>query len=740
MIEGPSAQRLAKALAGAPRWAIGLAIVAAAALVALAGVERVPFVAKLEAMAYDARLALAPPRAPDPQVAIVDIDEASLRRVGRWPWPRDTMARLTSTLFERHQARLVAYDVLFPEADLSGNAAALGELARRALRDTPEARAALAELESRADHDGQFATALSGRPTVLAFGFTASAQAAGMLPAPAFTQADLAGRAIPIAPESGYTANLPALQRAAAAAGHLDPAFDADGLVRRVPMVKRYRDGYYPALALAAAALAVEAKAIRPVFDANGDLEALDAGGLRVPVARDGTALVPYRGPPGSYRSYAAADILDGRVAPGAFAGAIVLVGTSAKGLQDLRSAPPAPDFPGVEIHASLVSGMLDGEMLSVPAGAREIAALIALVAGLVAVFALPWRRPIAGVAGILALVAAVVGIAWYFWSRQRAVVGVAPALLMLSLLLIGNLLWGFLREARETRALADMFGEYVPPERVARMRASGQRFSLEGESREMTVLFSDIRDFTTHSERLTPRDLSALLNDYLSSMTSAIHAGRGTVDKYVGDAIMAFWGAPVANAAHAADAVRAALAMQRAMPAIRDAYRARGWPAIAMGVGVNTGTMSVGDMGSRFRKAYTVLGDAVNLASRLEGLTKVYGVPVLCGEATRAAAVGFVWREVDRVRVKGRAGPVAIFEPLAQAGDDAAQARAARWEAALALYRARRFDEARAAFDATGEDASDHALATLFRARCLAFAAAPPPADWDGAWNFMEK
>jgi len=709
-------------------------------LVPLVGVERVPVIAKLEAMAYDARLALVPRRAPDPQVAIVDIDEASLQRVGRWPWPRDTMARLTAALFDRHQARLVAFDVLFPEADLSGNAAGLDDLARRGLRDTPEARAALAELKSRADHDGRFATALSGRPTVLAFGFTSGAQASGMLPAPAFTQAGLAGRTIPIAPEAGYTANLEVLQRAAASGGHLDPVFDADGVVRRVPMVKRYRDGYYPALSLATVALAVEAKAIRPVFDANGDLEAIDAGGLTVPVARDGTALVPYRGPPGAYRSFSAADVLDGRVAPDAFAGAIVLVGTSAKGLQDLRSTPLAPDFPGVEIHASLLSGMLDGDMMSVPAGAREIGVLIVLVAGLVAVFALPWRRPLAGVAGIVALAAAVVGATSYFWLRQHAVVAVAPALAMLSLLLIWNLLSGFLREARETRALADMFGEYVPPERVAQMRASGQRFSLEGESREMSVLFSDIRNFTAHSERLSPRDLSALLNDYLSSMTSAIHAQRGTVDKYVGDAIMAFWGAPVANAAHAADAVHAALAMQRAMPAIREAYAARGWPPIAMGVGVNTGTMSVGDMGSRFRKAYTVLGDAVNLASRLEGLTKAYGVPILCGEATREAVADVVWREIDRVRVKGRAGPVAIFEPLGEAGDAAALERSSRWERALALYRERRFDDARDAFDAIAQEAPDRALATLFRTRCVTFAAAPPAQDWDGAWNFLEK
>ncbi|HVJ74024.1 MAG TPA: adenylate/guanylate cyclase domain-containing protein [Casimicrobiaceae bacterium] len=736
----PLAVRLARLAAGAPRWAVGLAIVAAATLATLVGGERVPVLAKLEAMAYDARLATSQRNTPDPQVAIVDIDEASLERVGRWPWPRDTLARLTATLFDRHQARLVAFDVLFPEADLSGNAAALDELARHGMRDTPEARAALAALKSRADHDGQFATALSGRATVLAYGFTASSQAVGRLPAPAFTLADLDGRTIPIAPENGYTGNLPALQLAASAGGHLDPAFDADGVVRRVPMVKRYGDGYYPALSLATVALAVEAKRIRPVFDANGDLEALDAGGLAVPVARDGTALVPFRGPPGTYRAFAAADILDGRVAPDAFAGAIVLVGTSAKGLQDLRSTPLAPDFPGVEIHASLVSGMLNGEMRSVPAGARETAALVVVVVGLVAVFGLPWRRPVASVLGIAALAGLVVAIAMYFWWRQNAVVTVAPALAMLAVLLLATLLAGFLREARETRDLAELFGEYVPPERVRQMRASGERFTMEGESREMSVLFSDVRDFTALSERLPPRELSALLNDYLSSMTTAIHAHRGTVDKYVGDAIMAFWGAPIANAGHAADAVHAALAMQRAMPAIRESYAKRGWPAIAMGVGVNSGPMSVGDMGSRFRKAYTVLGDAVNLASRLEGLTKVYGVPILCGEATRALVDDVVWREIDRVRVKGRTQAVGIHEPLGLAGDATAIARAQRWAALVADYRAQRFDAARSGCTAIASDDPDAKPALLLATRCATFLAAPPAADWDGAWNFVEK
>jgi adenylate cyclase len=362
------------------------------------------------------------------------------------------------------------------------------------------------------------------------------------------------------------------------------------------------------------------------------------------------------------------------------------------------------------------------------------------LVAGLFAVFALPWRRPVASVVGIAVIAAAVVGVgAVLLVPAERGARGLAGAGDARAAARVEPDL-GFLREANETRALADMFGEYVPPERVAQMRESGERFTMEGESRTMTVLFSDVRDFTALSEKLPPRELSAMLNDYLSSMTTAIHERRGTVDKYVGDAIMAFWGAPLPNPAHPGDAVHAALAMQRAMPAMRKRYAARGWPALAMGVGVNTGTMNVGDMGSRFRKAYTVLGDAVNLASRLEGLTKMYGVPILCGEDTRAEVADIVWREVDRVRVKGRAQSVGIHEPLAPAGDAAALARAQRWEAILAAYRARRFDDARAALAAIPADDPDAPLAALFTARCAAFVTTPPPERWDGAWNFLEK
>ena len=731
-------ERLLHRLAGTPRWLTGLAIVAVFLVEPLLDENRhalsFPLAGKLEAIAYDARLKATMPGTKDPQIVIVDIDEKSLRREGHWPWPRDKLARLLDQLFDRYGARLVGFDIIFPETDTSSGSAVLEDLAHTELRRAPGFDATVGKLRKDLDYDARFARAMQGRPVVLAFTYTKDVQRAGTLPAPVFTAAALGGHDIPIADENGYAANLEILQRAAASAGHLDPLFDSDNVVRRIPLVKRYQGAFYPALAVAIAQAAVEGKAVVPHFDSNGDLDSLDLSGLVVPVARDGTALVPYRGPEKSFRYYSATEILAGTIPADAFTGAIVLVGTTAKGLSDLRSTPLAPDYPGVEIHANLVAGMLNEELKSVPAGTTQIEALIILVAGLLVVFAVPWRRPLLGVLGIVVVAAMVIGANLWFWRHDNAVVPLAATLVMLLVLLMWNIMTGYLREARAIRHLSDMFGEYVPPERVRQMREAGRSFSMEGESHELSVLFSDVRNFTSVSELLQPRDLSALMNAYLTPMTEVIHEHHGTIDKYIGDAIMAFWGAPLANPRHAHDAVAAALAMQQTMRSLAAPFRERGWPELEIGIGLNSGLMSIGDMGSRFRKAYTVLGDAVNLASRLEGLTKVYGVGIVCGEATKAGAPEFAWREIDRVRVKGREQPISIWEPLGAPGE--ASAFLAQWNQALACYRGVDFAEAREKFAALAPST----LRDLYVARCDEFIAAPPPADWDGTTRFTTK
>jgi len=731
---------LAAQLIAAPRWLVALLIIGIFLLHPLTKFGQSTVLSKLEAIAFDTRLKFTlPKQGGDPQVIIIDIDEASLAREGRWPWPRDKLARLTRQLFDRYQVRAVGFDVLFAEADRSSGIDVLDSLAQGELKGDKRFSEALSERRPELDFDAQFADALHGKPVVLGFGFTELPQQKGLLPAPLFRTADLGQGLIKIRPEVGYAANFAPLAEAAAGSGHVDPVFDAYNVVRRVPMLKLYEGGYYPALSLAICRVVLEAKTVMPKFGADDNLEALDVGGLAVPVDERGFALIPFRGPERTFRYRSATDVLAG-TATTDFAGAIALVGTTAKGLQDLRPTPLAPDFPGVEIHANLIAGMLNGDFKSVPPNANAVEALIMILAGMLFVFAIPYRHPLINTLGVALVIAGVIGSNLWLWTKHNEAIPLAATLTMLVVLFGWNMLAGFMREKRKIRQVSDMFGEYVPRQRVEQMVESGERYSMAGESRELTVLFCDVREFTALSENLTPRDLSAMMNAYLTPMTSAIHDYRGTVDKYIGDSIMAFWGAPVPNENHARDAVGAALAMLEKIPLLTREFGARGWPKLAIGIGINTGAMNVGDMGSEFRKAYTVLGDAVNLASRLEGLTKEYGVGVIIGEETRRAIPEMICREIDRVRVKGKAAAVTIYQPIGRTigrelGDELEE-----WDRALAEYREGKFPEAELAFADLARAHPAQKLYAFYRVRCAGYRIEPPGPDWDGATTFVTK
>jgi adenylate cyclase len=726
-------------LIAARRWLVALLIIGIFLLHPLTQSGKSSFLSKLDAIAYDTRLKFTLPKQGDPQVVIIDIDEASLAKEGRWPWPRDKLARLTRQLFDRYQVRAIGFDVLFAEADRSSGIDVLDNFAEADLKGDKRYAEALAKRRPDLDFDARFADALRGKPVVLGFGFTDQAQEKGALPPPLFRSQDLGHGKIRILAEVGYAANFAPLEQAAAGSGHVDPAFDADNVVRRVPMVKLYRGGYYPALSLAIARVVLEAKTVTPRFGPDNGLEAFDVGGLTIPVDEYGTALIPFRGPEKTFKYRSATDVLAG-TADVDFAGAIVLVGTTAKGLQDLRPTPLAPDFPGVEIHANLVAGMLNGEFKSVPPNADAVEAIIMVVTGLMLVFVIPFRRPLVNWLGVTLIMVAVVGTNLWLWKEHNDAIPLAATLTMLVVLFGWNMLAGFMREERKIRRVSAMFGEYVPPQRVAQMVESGERYSMAGESRDLTVLFCDVREFTALSENLTPQDLSAMMNAYLTPMTSVIHTFHGTVDKYIGDSIMAFWGAPVPNENHARDGVDAALAMQERIPALTREFKTRGWPELAIGIGINSGAMNVGDMGSEFRKAYTVLGDAVNLASRLEGLTKEYGAPVIMGEDTRRAIPEMICRELDRVRVKGRVHAVTIYEPLGRTLTSDLRRELGEWDAALEQYRDGKFPEAEIAFAALARAHPAQKLYALYRVRCATFRIEPPASDWDGATTFVIK
>ena len=707
-------------------------------------------IGRLEALLYDALLRRTAPGGIDERIVILDIDEKSLAhpQLGRWPWDRDEMGLLVQRLFDDYGIAALGFDVVHAEPDRGGGAAAIEAF----LKAQPAPQAALlGQLErtrDRYDRDAAFAQALRGRPVVLGYYLNSAPDAPrlGALPAPVVPASALNGSRSMVTSWRGWGANLPRLHEAAAAAGHFNALLDSDGVTRRVPVIAEIDGAYYESMTLALARLVTGGGEVVPVYAEGGagyrELERIDAGAVSIPVDRHGAALVPFRGPERSFSYVSLADVRDGRASRTALEGRIALVGTSAPGLLDLRTTPVGPAYPGVEVHANLLAGMLDQTLLRRPAFMTGVESAVLLAGGAVLTLGLPLVGPLAAIALTLATVGAGIALSVGLWTTQQLVLPFAALLVAAGLLFAFHMSWGYLVESRRKRQVTALFGQYVPPELVDEMARDPSNYSMEGRSAELTVMFSDIRGFTTISERLPPRELAAFINEYLTSMSLQIRQHKGTLDKYIGDAIMAFWGAPVPDARHAAHAVEAALAMQTALGALNTRCQERGWPGIAIGIGLNTGTMSVGDMGSRLRRAYTVMGDAVNLGSRLEGLTKRYGVCIMAGETTQRAADGYAWRELDRVRVKGKIEPVAVFEPLGRPQDlDAAtQTALAQWHEALAAYRAQRWDEAEALIGALRCQAPDSALYALYAERVQALRARPPGADWDGVTAFDEK
>ena len=717
---------------------------------------RIPLLERLEAIIYDVRVRLTMPRTGDDRIVILDIDEKSLREreqggEGHWPWPRDRIALLLDKLFDTYQIAVVGFDVVFAERDESSGIRVLEALADGELKSVPGFVPVLEKIKPQLNYDFIFASRMKGRNVVLGYTFSsenaAIAPKKGVLPAPVLGPDTFKGRNIGITSWNGYTANLPILQNAAASAGHFNPWLDEDGVTRRVPMLAEYDGRYYEPLSLAVVRTLLGSPPVVPDFiqeasSGYSGLEELKVGPLRIPVDERISTLVPYRGERGSYKYISIVDVMNERVPLADLKGKIAIVGTSAPGLLDLRSTPVGSPYPGVEVHANLISGILDQTIKYKPPYAAGAEFLMLLCAGLVMTLCLPFLSPVKGTATALIVFLAVVGTNLVLYDVAHLVLPLAASLAMMLFLFTFNMAYGFFVEARGKRQITGLFGHYVPPELVDEMSKDPEKFSMEGESRDMTVLFTDVRGFTTISEGLDPKALSLLMNEFLTPLTEVIYRHRGTIDKYIGDCIMAFWGAPLPDPAHARNGILAALEMQRTLKNLQPQFTARNWPEIHIGVGLNTGRMSVGNMGSRIRLAYTVMGDAVNLASRLEGITKEYGADIIVGENTRAAASDIVFRELDRVRVKGKDLAVTIFEPIGVEGEvEPAKLEAIdRFHRALQSYRRQQWDTAEREFQSLGEIESESRFCRTFLQRIAILRANPPGPAWDGAFTFETK
>jgi adenylate cyclase len=715
----------------------------------------VPFVNQLDAIIYDYRLRLTMPRTVDERVVILDIDEKSLKEEGRWPWSRNRLALLLDKLFDEYQVAVLGFDIVFAERDESSGIKVLEELGRTALRDIPQYRNAVSQIAPKLDYDRLFAESMRGRRVILGYYFSEGdgrqARASGELPPPVLPEGSLAGRPVAVARFAGYGANLPELQRSAAGGGHFNPLPDPlDGVTRRVPMLIEYQGGYYEALSLAVVRGLLGFPPLVPgIAGSSGDyagLEWLDVptenGVLRVPVDSNVCVLVPYRGPEGSFRYVSASDVLNDRVDPVLLKDRIVLMGATAPGLLDLRSTPVQAIYPGVEIHANLIAGMLDQNIKMKPAYVMGIEVVILLLSGLVLVFLMPVLSPFVSALVSGGVLGAVVASNVTLWQAGNLVVPLASTLLLIIGLFALNMSWGYFVEARSKRLITGLFGRYVSPALVDEMAKHPESVSMEGDSREMSILFSDVRGFTTISERMDPKELSRFMNEFLTPLTEVIYRHRGTVDKYMGDCVMAFWGAPLPDPDHARHAVLAGLEMQATLKALQGRFREKGWPEIKAGIGVNSGLVRVGNMGSRMRIAYTVMGDAVNLASRLEGITKQYGVDMVVGENVRNALADFLFRELDWVRVKGKDEPVAIYEPLGDAAalGPQAQEELRLFHEALGRYRAQDWDQAELALYNLQKLSRDTELYRIYARRVAYLREHPPGPGWDGVWVFETK
>ncbi len=714
---------------------------------------------RLDDIIYDARLRATMPGTIDDRIVIVDIDEKSLAEIGRWPWGRNKLADLMEELVNRQKVALIGFDVVFAEPDDSSGLKRLKQLAQNELKDQPGFSEKLGQIQSGLDYDAVFAKSIEKQPVVMGYYMTSDrdGRVNGVLPPPVMDKQLLQGRPIKFTSWNGYGSNIETLAKAAPVGGFFNSITESDGVVRSIPLIAEFKGQYYESLSLAMFRMLVGSPRVEPGFPKEKFLsrnyQGLESILLRqgdktlaIPVDGRVATLVPFRGKGGvaggSFRYISAADMLAKRIAPGTLKDKIVLLGTTAPGLLDLRVTPVGETYPGVETHANVISGFLDGKVFVKPDYAVGFEVVILVLSGLTLAFALPMLSAPKAVAASVVIIGALVGLNFWLYLGYGLVLPLASALVMALTAFALNMSYGYFVESKSKRDLANLFGTYVPPELVDEMVKDAGSYSMKATTKELTVMFCDMRGFTQMSETMEPTQLQALLNTVFSRLTDQIRGNRGTIDKYMGDCVMAFWGAPVDTPEHASLAVKTALEMANAIRNLNEEHRANGIPEIGIGIGLNTGTMCVGDMGSDIRRSYTVIGDSVNLGSRLEGLSKTYGVDIVVSESTRKLAHDFAWQELDKVRVKGKDNAVAIFWPVAPEGrlDADKLAELKTWALALKAYRMQDWDQCEVQLLNLQRLNAKKYLYQLYTERVASMRQLPFDPEWDGATNFQTK
>lgn len=679
-------------------------------------------------------------------VTIIDIDEKSLAKLGQWPWPRTRVADLIDKLTALG-AVVIAFDIVFAEPDRLNPAIAadtipnLDEDVRAKLRALPSNDQILANSLKRS----RVVLGQSGFPYVLT-AFDKSLPVTGLA-----MRGEEPQRFLIEFP--GLLRNVPVLEAAAAGRGLFTIKNERDGIVRRVPMIMLAQGATMPSLSFEMLRVASGSGTILTKADQAG-LQSVGVSGFEIPTDRNGQVWVHFaRRDPSIYVS--ALDVLEGRVPPEKIAQKLVLIGTSAVGLLDVKTTPVDPVMPGVEIHAQVLESVLTRTVLSQPNWAISAEFFAALVLGLLVIAFAPMLGPVTLVAVGALFATVLIGTSWYFYTQHRLLIDLTYPLVSTTSIYLTLVFSSFVREQKQRRQIRSAFGQYLSPALVEQLAQSPEKLQLGGEEREMTIMFSDVRGFTTISEsyKHDPQGLTALMNRFLTPLTNAILDRKGTIDKYMGDAIMAFWNAPLDDGQHEINACEAALDMLERIDTLnqereieaRDGGHA--YIPINVGVGLNTGLCVVGNMGSNLRFDYSVLGDSVNLASRLEGQSKEYGFPIIIGSRTAMAVKDrFAILELDFIMVKGKQQPEVIYAIAGR--EDIAQSETFQRLRNLTIemlgcYRSRDWDGALAAIGRGRKTDDGHALEylyNLYEKRIGLYQENPPPEDWNGAFALLTK
>lgn len=741
------------------------------------------FISRLELASLDLRFQLRERVTPDPRIVIVDVDQHAQELLGRWPFPRIHFARMLDEL-RKDGARVVVFDITFSQPDQSLKPIHLLrsrlEQGNGGLSRDTRLKHELDRVEKEFSHDARFAEAIERFGSVVLGNFFLYTEAdlRGLTPEALDRFASLAAyhpfpqvRAarsaqgleslanvlrilgdrefVPKGAEANLEALTSALPAETSAAGFFNVFTDPDGVVRHAQLALPYGRSedlsewdFYPSIDVQAVRFLLNLPNEQVVLNYGAaGIESLEFGPLTVKPDDLGRVLINYRGPTRTYPYYSLGDVLTGKFAPGTFRDKLVLVGASATGIGDLRVTPYAtPDFPGVEIHANIVDNILHEDFIQRRWPQVLVDLLLILLFGVPLGLALGLIPPRWMALALLLLVPFGAAVSWAF-TQGWWLNAITPSLLTLipNPGLIG--LHRVLIEERERRKTRNAFQQYISPEVIRRLLKNPEL--VRPRKIDVTIMFTDVRGFTTISEELDAQEVALLLNRYLSEMTRTVFQNQGTLDKYMGDGLMAFWGAPFEDTQHSAKACRAALGMLEKLTELQEAWRAEGKPLLDVGIGINTGVASVGNMGSELRYGYTVVGDSVNLASRLEGLNKLYGTRILVSEGTRGAADAseLVFRELDWIRVAGKRQPVTIYELVAfrdRCGDW--PQRIELFEAGLKHYRLRDWGQAHACFAQVLDCWPEDGPAQLFFQRCEKYLLENPPPSWDGVYVAQYK